>query len=206
MATLASASPADAPRLHSYRSQSLLSPNGQYAAYSRIQMLLQPEFWRSRVSSVLFLENVETGTLQPITPASPLANNPFVSHTADPAGTISVVIPISWSEQGDRLLAREFESLFCSDIASDYAVIVERAGNQSYTLAPAQIQYTTAVLLGWSQCQPECALFQAGMMGEEDWQLWSVAVNGETLLAEGDRPVIYGRAVSSIWMGPQMQT
>jgi trans-2-enoyl-CoA reductase len=44
------------------------------------------------------------------------------------------------------------------------------------------------------------------MMGEEDWQLWSVAVNGETLLAEGDRPVIYGRAVSSIWMGPQMQT
>lgn len=206
MATLASASPADTPRLYSYRSQSLLSPDGQYAAYSRIQMLLQPEFWRSRVSSVLFLEHIETRSLQPITPASPLASNPFISHTADPAGTISIVIPIAWSEQGDRLLAREFESLFCSDIASDYAMVVDRAANQVYTVAPTQIQYTTAILLGWSQFQPERALFRAGMMGEEDWQLCSVAINGETLLAEDDRPMIYGHAVSSIWMGPQVQT
>lgn len=206
MAMLTSSSPTDSPKLYSYRSQALLSPDGEHIAYSRIQLLVQPEFWCSRVSSLLFLEDLKTGTLQPITPTAPLARNPFFNRTTDLAGMISVVIPIAWSARGDRLLAREFESLFCSDIASDYAVIVDCPINQMYTVAPGQNQFTTAVLLGWSQRQPECALFQAGMLGEENWPLWTVSVNGETRLAENDRPMIYGQLVTSLWMGPQVQT
>jgi hypothetical protein len=60
-----------------YRSQSLLSPDGQYAAYSRIQMEGQPELYQSRVTSVVFVENLQTGDLRTITPSSPWADNPM---------------------------------------------------------------------------------------------------------------------------------
>lgn len=205
MATLAAIEPGSPPQLHYYRSQSLLSPDGQYAAYSRIQMQVQAEFFRSRVSSVLFVENLRTGDLQAITPAAPLADNPFFADGSDILGSISIVIPVSWSEAGDRLLAREFESLFCSDIASDYAVIVDRRLNRVSTVSPTRLQYTNAVLLGWSQDHPERVLFRAGTMGEEDWPLWSVDVSGQTARASYDRPITFGESVGSVWMGPQAQ-
>ncbi len=63
-----------------YRSPSLISPDGTYAAYSRIQMEGRPELFRSRVTSVMFLENLRTGDLQTITASSPLADNPFNSN------------------------------------------------------------------------------------------------------------------------------
>jgi hypothetical protein len=191
--------------LHYYRSQSLLSPDSRYAAYSRIQMHVYPEFYRSQVNSVLFLENLETGDLQAVTPTSPLADNPFLSDEMVSGGKISIVIPISWSKEGDRLLARAFESLFGSDIASDYAVIVDRTFNQISTVAPTTISYTTAVLLGWSNVHPGRALFQAGNLGEAEWHLWTVDAAGKTTLAEGDRPIVFGQTVSNIWMGPQVQ-
>lgn len=190
--------------LHYYRSQSLLSPDSRYAAYSRIQMHVYPEFYRSQVNSVLFLENLETGDLQAVTPTSPLADNPFLSNETVSGGKISIVIPISWSKEGDRLLARVFESLFGSDFASDYAVIVDRTFNQIITIAPTAISYTTAVLLGWSTIHPGRALFQAGNLGEAEWHLWSVDATGQTTLAAGDRPAVFGQTVSNIWMGPQI--
>lgn len=191
--------------VHYYRSQSLLSPDGRYAAYSRIQMYVHPEFYRSQVSSVLFLENVETGDLQAITPTSPLADNPFLRDEAISEGKISIVIPISWSKEGDRLLGRAFESIFGSDFASDYAVIVDRTFNRISTVAPSAVQYTYAVLLGWSNSQPSKALFRVGNLGDENWQLLVVDGTGETTQSEGDRPVTFGQVVSSIWMGPQVQ-
>ncbi len=193
------------PTLYYYRSQSLLSPDHQYAAYSRIQMQVQSEIFRSRLSSILFVENLATGDLQAVTPASPLAGNPFLDGESDIVGTISVIMPLSWSEVGDRLLAREFESIFGSDIASDYAVVVDSGLNQVHTIAPTCVSYTNAVLLGWSQHDPNQALFQIGTLGDEALQLCTVDVTGQTRLAPDDCPRTFGHVSSSVWMGPQVQ-
>lgn len=188
-----------------YRSQSLISPDRKYAAYSQIRMQVELEYFRSNVTSVLFLENLRTGDLQTITPAAPLADNPFLDTGADLMGRVSIVIPVSWSETSDRLLAREFESLFGSDLASDYAVIADQRCNRFYTIAPTRIRYTNAVLLGWSREYPDQALFRAGMLGDEHWQQWTVDRHGKTMLAKGDCPIIFGQATTSVWAGPQMQ-
>lgn len=206
MAMLAENSSNPASKLHNYRSQSLISPDNQFAAYSRIQMQVHPEFFRSRIHSVLFIENLKTGDLQAITPTSPLADNPFMGGGADLAGSISIVIPVSWSETGDRLLAREFESLFGSSLASDYAVIVDRSLNRVKTVAPSQTQYTNAVLLGWSHACPNQVLFQAGNLGDETWQLFVVDAAGQTQEMLNDRPLTFGQIVSSVWTGPQVQS
>jgi len=187
-----------------YRSPSLVSPDGQYAAYSRIQMQPGNEFHASRVSSVMFLENLQTGNLQTITASSPLADNPFnSSHEPYQPGAISILIPVSWSESGDRLLARQFEGMFSTSDASDYAVIWSRTNNQTSTLAPTAIQYTNAVLLGWSSLNPQQVLFRAGNLGEETWPMWAVNTESKTVLANGDKPVVYGRRRTPAWTGPQ---
>ncbi len=186
-----------------YRSQSLISPDHRYAAYSRIQLRRKSEIFRSQVSSVLFIENLHTGDLQAITASSPFANNPFADTVADHSGTISIVIPIAWSPTGDRLLAREFESLFCSDLASDYAVVLDCQHNAVSTLAPTSVHYSHAILLGWSQNHPGRVLFRAGTMGEEDWHLWAVDLTGDSQQADEDVPITHGEYLNSIWTGPQ---
>jgi hypothetical protein len=187
-----------------YRSQSLVSPDGRYAAYSRIHMQGQPELYRSRVTSVMFLENLQTGDLRTITPSSPLAENPMVSNQeADMPGTIAIIIPVSWSQESDRILARQFEGLFSTSDASDYAVIWDRQQNRTSTLAPERIEYSNAVLLGWSQTNPDQVLFRAGELGDEHWPVWAVDLNGQTALALDDEPVVYGQVVNQVWAGPQ---
>ncbi len=206
LATLSASHSSQLTGTYCYRTPSLISPDQDYAAYSRIQLQVAADYFSSAVTSVLFLENLRTGDLQAITPSSPLANNPFLNPDQNELqGRISIVIPISWTEAGDRLLAREFESLLGSDVASDYGVIADRRRNRVHTVAPTRIRYTNAVLLGWSQLHPERVLFQAGMLGDEHWQQWSVDVTGHTTLARGDRPVTFGQAINSIWTGPQMQ-
>ncbi len=192
--------------LHFYRSPALLSPNGQYSAYSRIQIRRHPDFFRSQVSSVLFLENLTGGDLQVIMPSSPLAENPFFNWDTEQEGRISMIIPISWSETGDRLLAREFESLFASDIASDYAVVVNSQTREVRTISPNQITYTNAVLLGWSQTYPDRVLFLAGELGDSNWQHWTVSLDGRTEVCTGDQPQVWGQTISHVWMGPQSQS
>jgi len=186
-----------------YRSQSLISPDGQFAAYSRIQLLISPEVTQNRVASILFVERLQTGELQTVTPAAPFADNPFVADAVlNQPGTIAMLIPIAWSEDSERLLAREFESKFCSSLASDFAVIWERRLNRTYTLAPTQIQYSNAVLLGWSQTCPNHVLFRAGQMGEENWPLYAVDPGGQTLQVFSDQPLAFGQYANSVW-GPQ---
>ena len=189
-----------------YRTQSLISPDHTYAAYSRIQVQVAMDYFSSHVTSVLFLECLQTGALQAITPTSPLANNPFLPGGEDLRGRVSIAIPVSWSESGDRLLAREFESILGSDIASDYGVIVDRDRPRVHTVAPRRIRYTNAVLLGWSQAHPERVLFRAGMMGDEHWCQWSVDATGHTTLAKGDMPLLFGQVTHHVWMGPQVQS
>jgi hypothetical protein len=208
LATQAEIAQSQTPYLRYYRSQSLLSPDGQYAAYSRIQMQVSPTFTQSRVSSVLFLENLQTGDLQTITASSPLANDSSFAdqHAAsDPAetGTIAILIPIAWSEQSDRILAREFESVFGSDIASDYAVVWDRQLSRTYTIAPTRVQYSNAILLGWSRTRPELVLFQTGNLGEEQLHQWAVDFDGCTAAAVEDQPVAFGQLVNHVWAGPQ---
>ncbi len=191
-------------RVRYYRTQSLISPDGQYAAYSRIQMQVKSDFTRSRVTSVLFLENLRTGNLQAITASSPLSDNPFSTPKgSDLPGTIAILMPVAWSSTGDRILAREFESLFGSDIASDYAVIWDRQQNRSFTTAPTRIHYTHAILLGWSGAHPDRVLFRAGNIGETDWPLWAVDYSGQTLNANGDQPLTFGQVATHLWAGPQ---
>jgi hypothetical protein len=194
----------NAPRLRYYRSQSLISPDGQYAAYSRIQMQAIADWTRCQVSSVLFLENLHTGALQTISASSPLSEATLMpQENSDPQGTIAILIPVAWSAESDRILAREFESVFGSDIASDYAVVWDQHLNRTYTIAPTRIQYSNAILLGWSCKQRDHVLFQAGNLGDEQWPLWSVDFSGQTIAAPEDQPITYGRVVNNVWAGPQ---
>lgn len=204
LTTQAELAASDTFGLRYYRSQSLISPDGQYAAYSRISMQGQPEFYRSRVTSVMFLEDLQTGDLQTLTASSPLSDNPLVSNEdADMPGTFAILLPVSWSPSSDRLLARQFEGLFSTSFASDYAVIWDRQKNRTYTVAPEPIDYTHAVLLGWSQTHSDQVLFRVGELGEERWPVLSVDFQGETNLAFDDEPIVYGQVVNQVWTGPQ---
>ncbi|MEA5421069.1 hypothetical protein VB712_17725 [Spirulina sp. CCNP1310] len=190
-----------------YRSPAMVSPDGQYAAYSRLKMAIDPRFFRSTVSSVMFLEDLKTGELQTITAASPVAvemvNQTEQSKAA--AGMASVLLPVSWSEGGDRLLARQFEGLLSTSIASDYAVIWDRHSHTTQTLSPKGIEHSNAVLLGWSQLDPEGVLFRAGVLGEEPWLLWLVN-RSQTQLAAGDQPIVHGQRQQPVWSGAQLPT
>lgn len=187
-----------------YRSPSLVSPDGLYAAYTRIQMDGEPELYKSRVTSVMFVENLQTGDLHTVTAASPLSDSPLgVNEEAQMPGTISILIPVSWSKLSDRLLSRQFEGLFCSADASDFAVVWDKKQNATATLAPDRIEYSYAVLLGWSPTQPDQVLFRAGEMGDEHPPVWAVGLNNQTNLAQEEEPIIYGQLVSQVWAGPQ---
>lgn len=205
LATQAESTATNISELRYYRSPALVSPDGQYAAYSRIQMQAIPNFTQSQVSSVLFLENLQTGGLKTITATSPLANNPFLSREpSDRSGMIAILIPVAWSELGERVLAREFESLFGSDIASDYAVVWDRQLELTRTLAPTDVVYTNAVLMGWSQTYPGQVLFQAGDLGQQEpWPLWAVNMRGQTIAVRDDQPIVFGQTVNNVWAGPQ---
>ncbi|MGK7924202.1 MAG: hypothetical protein AB4290_02930 [Spirulina sp.] len=202
MATYADLKENPYPDPRYYRSSSLISPDGLYAAYSRIAMQVEEQLFGSRVSSVMFLENLETGELQTITASSPLAEDSLGGSDRQP-GAISILIPVSWSKEGDRLLARQFEGLFSASDASDYAVVWNRQTRITRTIAPVRVQYTNAVLLGWSTLYPQQVLFQAGVLGEEDWPFWAVDLDSQTTLANDDKPIVYGRFQQPVWTGPQ---
>jgi hypothetical protein len=153
----------------------------------------------------MFVENLQTGDLRTITAFSPLADNPLVSNQdADMQGTIAVIIPVSWSKSSDRILGRQFEGVFSTSDASDYAVIWDRKQNRTSTIAPDRIQYSSAVLLGWSHTNPDQVLFRAGEMGDENPPVWAVDLNGQTALALEEEPIIYGQLVNQVWAGPQV--
>ncbi len=204
MNTHAEVSSTQGSGLRYYRTPSLVSPDGQYAAYSRIQFQIRSQLHSSRVTSVMFLENLQTGNLEVVTASSPLANNPFDGNPeVQLPGVITMLVPVSWSELGDRLLARQFEGVFSSSTVSDYAVIWNRHLNQTKTVAPAQVNYSHAVLLGWSANNANHVLFRAGILGDENWPMWAVNPEGKTLLATDDRPQTFGRSVAEAWAGPQ---
>jgi len=184
-------------QLHYFRSPTLLSPDGRHAAYSRIQLRVGDHpLITSQVSSALFVENLETEDIHAIPIHAPFANNPFIRDVElESAGTIAIAIPVSWSEAGDRLLIREFESLFSSSLASDFAVIWDCHSQTAYTIAPSGFPYSYAMLLGWSGDRPDQVLFEASLMGESDAQRWVVDCQGRTNPAPDAQPAVFGRTL-----------
>ncbi|MBD2594400.1 hypothetical protein H6G74_08655 [Nostoc spongiaeforme FACHB-130] len=197
-----------------YRSLPVVSPDGKYAVYSRVQMEIQPEMYNSRVSSTMFVEDRETKKLRVMASTSkikdPLLHNKVAPPEQMPEnGNIGVLVPVSWSEKSDRFLARKFEGVFNTGDATDHAVIWDRQKNHTNTVAPARQDddhEKIAVLLGWSKNQPDHVLFREGEMGEEDWPLVQVATDGKTVNTnDTDQPVTFGEH-KEVWSGPQVAT
>ena len=195
-----------------YRSIPVLSPDGRYAVYSRVQLEVKPEMYNSRVTSMMFVEDRQTGKLRVMTATGPISDpllkvKASVAVNSDTNGTIGVLVPVSWSQQGDRFLARKFEGFLSSADATDHAVIWDRQKNNTNSVTPSQEQkeHDIAVLLGWSKTQPNNVLFRAGEMGEENWPIVSVSSDGKTANApDVDQPIIYGQKISDVWSRPEV--
>jgi hypothetical protein len=193
-----------------YRSMPVISADGRYAMYSRVQLEVKPQMYNSRVTSVLFVEDRQTKNLRVVSSTAPI-NDPLlkvqVSSPSDSQGTIAVLVPVSWSQKGDRFLARKFEGAMNTSDVTDYAVIWDREQNRSENVTPSQEQYKhdIAVLLGWSKTHPDQVVFRAGELGEEQWPLMTVAYDGKTTAATTtEQPVIYGQRITDVWAGPQV--
>ncbi|MEH2023688.1 hypothetical protein [Nostoc sp.] len=199
-----------------YRSVPVISPDGKYAVYSRVQLEVKPQMYNSRVTSVLFVQDMQTKKLWVMASTTPVSD-PLLkvkavkaesSEETDTSGKIGVLVPVSWSEKGDRFLARKFEGIFNTGDSTDSAVIWDRQKNHANTVAPANEQEEhdkIAVLLGWSKSQPDHVLFRAGELGEENWPLMQVANDGKTVTTtDDDQPITFGKKVTEIWAGPQV--
>ncbi|MEJ6480913.1 hypothetical protein N0Y54_06125 [Nostoc punctiforme UO1] len=199
-----------------YRSVPVVSPDGKYAVYSRVQLEVKPEMYNSRVTSVLFVQDMHTKKLWVMASTTPVSD-PLLkvkalkgssAEEANPNGQIGVLVPVSWSEKGDRFLARKFEGIFNTGDSTDSAVIWDRQKNHANIVAPANEQdehEKIAVLLGWSKKQPDHVLFRAGELGDENWPLMQVANDGKTVpTTDEDQPITFGKKVTEIWAGPQV--
>ncbi|MBD2295800.1 hypothetical protein H6G06_20565 [Anabaena sphaerica FACHB-251] len=196
-----------------YRSIPVVSPDGRYAVYSRVQLEVQPEMHNSRVTSLLFIEDRQTKSLRVMAKtaaiADPLLNQPIPAQQTDAEGKIGVLVPVSWSQKGDRFLARKFVGIFNTADVTDHAVIWDRQENHTKTVAPTQGEdehEKIAILLGWSKKQPDHVLFRAGELGEENWPLIQVASDGKSVNVtnDGDQPVTFGERDTQIWAEPQV--
>ncbi|MEA5577318.1 hypothetical protein [Anabaena sp. UHCC 0451] len=196
-----------------YRSIPVVSPDGRYAVYSRVQLEVKPEMHNSRVTSLLFIEDRQTKRLQVMAKTAaisdPLLNQSISAHKTDTEGKIGVLVPISWSATGDRFLARKFVGIFNTADVTDHAVIWNRQENLTKTVAPTQNEdehEKIAILLGWSKKQPDHVLFRAGELGEENWPLVQVASDGKStnVTTDGDQPVTFGVRDTQVWAEPQV--
>lgn len=195
-----------------YRSVPVVSPDGKYAVYSRVQLDVKPQMYNSRVTSILFVQDMQTQRLW-VMASTAAVSDPLLKVKAAPSeetdtnGQIGVLVPVSWSEKGDRFLARKFEGIFNTGDSTDSAVIWDRQKNHANTVAPAHEEdhEKIAVLLGWSKSQPDNVLFRAGELGEENWPLIQVANDGKTVTTtDNDQPITFGKKVTEIWAGPQV--
>ncbi|MFW9260900.1 hypothetical protein A4S05_27970 [Nostoc sp. KVJ20] len=199
-----------------YRSVPVVSPDGKYAVYSRVQLEVKPQMYNSRVTSIMFVQDMQTKKLWVMASTTPVSDpllkvkavKAEASEETDPSGKIGVLVPVSWSEKGDRFLARKFEGIFNAGESTDSAVIWDRQKNHANTVAPANQEdehEKIAVLLGWSKSQPDHVLFRAGELGEEDWPLMQVTNDGKTVTTtDDDQPITFGKKVTEIWAGPQV--
>jgi hypothetical protein len=170
-------------------------------------MCAEPDLYASKALSVMFLENIKTGELQVVRAKSPIALylEEAGENSEEMVGVISLLMPVSWSEDGDRLLARQFEGAFSSSDVSDYAVVWNKKTQESKTLAvnTGTNDVDASILLGWSHTQPDQVLFRSAALGEETESIFSVGLNGKTILASDEEAVIYGQLINRSWTGVQ---
>ncbi|WP_353673649.1 hypothetical protein [Synechocystis sp. LKSZ1] len=208
--------------LRYYRSPALVSPDGKYAAYSRIELRAEPELYRSKVVSVMFLEDLATGALQVIRADSPIAHylQQVGEDSEEVEGVISILLPASWSAQGDHLLARQVEGALSTSDILDYGVVWSQETRTAKTLQALTPSLSLAsissqgglledgaemstTLLGWNQSAPGQVLFQTNTLGEEDAAVVSVALNGQSYLSASNTVATYGQVISRSWSGVQ---
>ncbi len=216
MATQKSVSSGGGSGSRYYRSVPVSSPDGRYIVYSRVQLEVEPQMHNSRVSSVLFIEDTKTKNLRVLKSTNTQVSDPLLSvansspEAAKKAeGTIEIFVPVSWSKNGDRFLARKFQGVMNTSDVTDHAVIWDRQENRTNSVTPEKAEdehNKMAILLGWSQNQPDRVIFRAGELGDEDWPLVSVATNnGETVaMNDVDNPVTFGKKITEVWAQPQV--
>lgn len=82
-----------------YRSAPLVSPDGRYAVYSRVQLEVEPEMHNSQVSSLLFIEDRQTKKLNILAKTSDtldmLSNNGKPTAQTNNQGKIGILVPVS---------------------------------------------------------------------------------------------------------------
>lgn len=179
------------PAVRTFESDKVLSPDGEYVAYSQIQMQTQPQFADTQIQSTLLIQHRSTGQTEKISLPMSITRDP--QNPRDLSGTIGILWPVGWSQSGDRLLVRNFEALMGSDVASDSAVIWHRQSKRIATVLPQNTDFDTAVLLGWSSTHPNQLLFRTSILGDKQENLLSVDERGLTIASPGDRPLIFGK-------------
>jgi len=196
-----------------YRSTPVVSPDGRYAVYSRVQLEVEPEMHNSQVSSLLFIEDRQTKRLNILAKTSDtvdmLSKNGQFTPETNNQGKIGILVPVSWSEKGDQFLARKFVGTFNTADVTDNAVIWNRQQNTTTTAVPPQGEgdhEKIAILLGWSKKQPNYVLFRSGELGEENWPLVQVSGDGKNINMNisDDQPIIFGNKGQTIWLDPEV--
>ncbi len=194
-----------------YRSPALISPSGKYAAYSRIEIRAAANLYETKVVSVLFIEDLATGKLEVVRSSSPIASylEEVGEDSPEMAGVISILIPASWSSNGDYLLARQLEGAFNSSDISDYAVVWQGPQSSPRTLSPLSSTITdaSATLLGWNQANPNEILFKVTQFEPESTEpesVLSVMLDGNIQQALDAEIVGFGQMVSRSWTGVQL--
>lgn len=178
-----------------YLSPPLRSPDGQIAAHSEIEIKIDPDFRRSHIFSQLILKTAQGQMLQTIPSSMHLGQGKVQETTARQLpGTIAMLVPAAWSKNGQRLLSRQFEAVFGSDVSSDYAVIWDREHLQTKTVTPLPLNYDSATLLGWSRNHPHQVLFRTDILGETQGSILAVDYQGGTIASQNDQAVQSGQA------------
>lgn len=169
----------------------LVSPDGRYSVFSRVQVVAHRDYTRSQVSSTLHIRR-PGGAL-------PLLVRPLGQPQVIQPGQIWVLVPVSWSADGNQLLVRQVAGWFGSSEISDSALVWQSDGIGVRAVAPQAVAHTHSLLLGWSREAPASILFATWLMGLERPSLWQVGLDGLTLAAREDEPVTYGAPQGEAW-------
>ncbi len=179
-----------------YVSGAIASPDGQRNAHSELYLDLHPEVTQSQVASQLIITDAKGGEIQRIASSMHLGDGMVKeSSGTSTVGTLSILMPATWSKDGQQLLARQFEAVFGSDVSSDYALVWNRNTQHVKIVAPVPQDYDTAILLGWSHRNPEQVLFRTAILGEQNTALVAVNYDGTTVASEGDRVLPSGQLI-----------
>ncbi len=174
------------------QSPTLISPDGRYRAFSRVQVIAQRDYTRTQVSSTLHILSSRG--------APPIVLQPVGQPRRPEPGQLWVLVPVSWSADGKQLLVRQVFGWFGSSEISDSALVWQGEGQRARIVTPQAVAHTHALLLGWSREMPTSILFETRILGLERPSRWQVDLDGLTLaVRDEDAPVTYGIAQGTTW-------